>query len=66
MEEDEKAIKRLNNNRTPGPDNRPCELFKKGGKELLNIMLAVMTNVWEVKKGQRTGKKELFVLSLRR
>jgi hypothetical protein len=34
-----------NNNRTPGPDNICGELFKKGGKELLNRMHAVMMNV---------------------
>jgi hypothetical protein len=49
MDEVEKAIKRLNN-RTPGPNNIPGELFKKGGKELLNRMHAVMTNTWEVEE----------------
>lgn len=49
-EEVEKAVKRLNNSRNAGPDNIPGELFEKGGKELLNRMHAVTTNVWEAEK----------------
>jgi hypothetical protein len=44
-EEVGKTVKRLNNCRTAGADNIPCELFKKGN-ELLIRMHAVTTNVW--------------------
>jgi hypothetical protein len=37
----------MRNNRAPGEDGLPAELFKYGGEELTNSMYTLIRSVWE-------------------
>jgi sorting nexin-29 len=41
------AVKCLNNNRSPGTDGIPAELYKHGGTKLLQYIHSIVTDAWE-------------------
>uniref|UniRef100_H3A3N0 Reverse transcriptase domain-containing protein n=1 Tax=Latimeria chalumnae TaxID=7897 RepID=H3A3N0_LATCH len=47
MSEIERALRRLKNNKAVGLDRIPAEALKAGGETLLNIMKAIIDNIWE-------------------
>ena len=42
-----KAIASLKNNKSPGPDSIPAELFKNGGEKLVDVLHSVIVKVWQ-------------------
>lgn len=48
LEETKKAIKRLKNNKSPGSDSLPSELFKYGGDALVAEIHMLMVKVWNL------------------
>lgn len=44
------AIKQLKSNKSPGPDNIPAELLKRGGQALCNRLHALFITIWESKR----------------
>ena len=73
-EEIRRAIKKLKNNKTPGPDNIPAELFKNCPEELISKIVDLFNNIAQTgeipqdldlgyliplhKAGQKKGKTE--------
>lgn len=49
LEEVQRAINKLKNNKAPGADHLPAELFKHGGNTLLEILQQLIKNVWTQK-----------------
>ena len=41
------AIASLKNNKSPGPDSIPAELFKHGGEKLVDVLHNVIVRVWQ-------------------
>jgi len=53
LEELEKAIKQLKNNKAPGAGGLTAELFKQGGIELKNLMLKLIDKgEWRIRTNQ--------------
>jgi len=48
------AIQSMNNNKSPGIDNIPAELYKKVGRPLLNKIHSLIKGIWREEKRQRT------------
>ena len=46
----EKAIQSMNNNKSPGIDNIPAELYKNGGGLLLNNVHSLIKRIWKEEK----------------
>jgi hypothetical protein len=46
----EMAIQSINNNKSPGIDNIPAELYKKGGRLLLNKIHSLIKEIWKEEK----------------
>jgi hypothetical protein len=46
----EMAIQSMNNNKSPGIDNIPAELYKKGGGLLLNKIHSLIKEIWREEK----------------
>ena len=47
IEETQKAIRRLKNNKPPGTDGIAAELVKNGGARLENEIHQIVTEVWD-------------------
>jgi sorting nexin-29 len=47
LEDVHMAVKSLNNNRSPGMDGIPAELYKHGCTKLLQHIHSIVTDVWE-------------------
>jgi Reverse transcriptase (RNA-dependent DNA polymerase) len=47
IDEVELAISRLKNNKSPGADELPAELFKSGNKALSTTLHAIISRIWE-------------------
>jgi exonuclease III/ribosomal protein S28E/S33 len=50
IEEVELAVNRLKNNKSPGADELPAELFKTGNKALIESLHAIIAQTWENEK----------------
>jgi hypothetical protein len=46
----ETAIQSMNNNKAPGIDNIPAELYKRGGGLLLNKTVSLVKGIWKEEK----------------
>uniref|UniRef100_A0A0K8SN56 Reverse transcriptase domain-containing protein n=1 Tax=Lygus hesperus TaxID=30085 RepID=A0A0K8SN56_LYGHE len=46
----EKALKKLKNNKSPGIDELPAELFKKGGTALAGAIRGLISKIWQSEK----------------
>jgi hypothetical protein len=47
LEDVHMAVKRLNNNRFPGMDGIPAELYKHGCTKLIQHIHSIVTDAWE-------------------
>lgn len=56
LDEVQKAIKRLTNNKSPRSDIIPSELLKATGGALIAELHALIVDIWEQKKCQRNGR----------
>jgi len=45
-----KAIKSLNNNKSPGVDNTPSKLIKYGGPQLAKAVTDLIKEIWTTEK----------------
>ena len=45
-EEVEETIRSLPTGKSPGSDDIPAELIKKGGNKLVTVMIAICQTVW--------------------
>jgi sorting nexin-29 len=50
LTEVKRAIKKLKNNKTPGVDNLPSELFKYGNEHLHELLHGLIAKIWELEK----------------
>ncbi|XP_065172610.1 uncharacterized protein [Atheta coriaria] len=50
IEELEEAIQAQKNNKSPGIDGIPAEIYKHGGRKLLHYLHKLMVNIWEKEK----------------
>lgn len=48
FEEVKRAVRSLKNNKTPGPDSTPAEIFKRGGYFCIRALFLFITNVWHI------------------
>jgi len=55
------AIKSMNNNKSPGIDNIPTELYKKGGGLLLNKIHSLIKGIWREEKLPTDWAKNIIV-----
>ena len=60
-EEVEEAIRSLPTGKSPGADNIPAELIKKGGSELVTIITALCQKIWETKQWPDQWTRSLIV-----
>jgi hypothetical protein len=49
-------IKRLRNNKAPGPDNIISELIKEGGQKLKHRIYMLILKIWRKKNYRQIGK----------
>jgi hypothetical protein len=57
----EMAIQSMNNNKSPGIDNIPAELYKKGGGLLLNKIHSLIKGIWREEKVPTDWKMNIIV-----
>jgi len=57
----EMAVQSMNNNKSPGIDNIPAELYKKGGGVLLNKIHSFIKGIWREEKMPTDWKKNIIV-----
>jgi len=57
----EMAIQSMNNNKSPGIDNIPAELYKKGGGLLLNKIHSLIKEIWRKEKIPTDWTKNIIV-----
>ena len=57
----EMAIQSMNNNKSPGIDNIPAELYKKGGGVLLNKIHSLIKGIWREEKMPTDWTKNIIV-----
>ena len=55
------AIQSMNNNKSPGIDNIPTELYKKGGGLLLNKIHNLIMGIWKEEKMPTDWTKNIIV-----
>jgi len=55
------AIQSMNNNKSPGIDNIPGELYKKGGGLLLNKIHNLIKGIWMEEKMSMDWTKNIIV-----
>jgi len=53
----EMAIQSMNNNKSPGIDNIPADLYKKGGGLLLNKIHSLIKEIWRRENAHRLDNK---------
>ena len=60
-EEVEEAIRNLPSGKSPGADNIPAELLKKGGDELVTVITAICQKIWEKKQWPDDWTRSLII-----
>lgn len=54
------AIKQLKNNKAPGDDSLPGELFKAGGEKLVETMFGLIVRIWSEEKLPKEWKTSVI------
>ena len=60
-EEVEEAIRSLPSGKSPGTDNIPAELLKKGGSELVTVITTLCQKIWETKQWPEEWTRSLII-----
>jgi hypothetical protein len=55
------AVKKLNNNKTPGSDSLPAEIYKYNGPNVNNRLFELILKIWNQKLFIKIGVMPLFV-----
>jgi hypothetical protein len=60
MEEEKKALQKLNNNKSPGRDTIPSELIKSGGDSLIKCIYELIRKIWMQKELPDEWKRSII------
>ena len=60
-EEVEEAVRSLKAEKSPGVDNIPSKLLKKGGEATTTVLTAISKKIWETKKWPKEWTQSLVV-----